>query len=196
MGWDGAYDWKGIGDVKADVRVHRARGARCSAKRAALNGGTSWRPPRGERHLLLTLIEKHGTCWMKKDMGEAMFPYYKCPDRLLALVGDPKDDLSTQWRAWRLAKIAAEKRVWAPGDLFYLFSDPSKPHHVVSIHGRGFIAADAAGRRWKVKPADMAPADALPPGSLEFTRPSRRMKLRARPRPRPRKETRNALLHV
>lgn len=170
MGWDGAYDWKGIGDVKADVRASIARSG---GKVLGEAGSAEWwyvlETAAGERHLLLTLIEKHGTCWMKKDMGEAMFPYYyKCPDRLLALVGDPKDDLSTQWRAWRLAKIAAEKRVWAPGDLFYLFSDPSKPHHVVSIHGRGFIAADAAGRRWKVKPADMAPADALPPGSLEF----------------------------
>ena len=58
MGWDGAYDWKGIGDVKADVRVHRARGDKVLGEAGSAEWWYVLETAAGERHLLLSRSSK------------------------------------------------------------------------------------------------------------------------------------------
>lgn len=165
MGWDGADDWNTITDVKNDIRASVARAGHKILGEAGsaefwyvIECAETPYTKAGERLLLLSLIERRGRSYMKKDMDESMFPYYyKCPDRLLALVGEPKTEDAKKWRAWRLAQMAKTSKTWNPGDEFLVFGDAARKATVVGQHGRGYVYLDASGKRWKIQPKDMEP---------------------------------------
>lgn len=154
MGWDSGNE-KSITEVKAYIRNVVARSGYTILAEAGSSEFWYVVEKEGVRRLFLTLIEKHGEYYAKKDMTEDEYPYYfNCPDKLIALVGEPKTEDAKRWREHRASVQARKKIQWKPGDEFLLFGTNGAKHTIVDTHGKGFVFVDK-GQRYKVKREQM-----------------------------------------
>ena len=113
MGWDGCYSWKNSGDVVRETRESLVKAGYTihADGYAAEHGERAWVAAlerEGARFAVVVLIEKHGDCFMKKEMDESCGPYFAaCPAKVwkaldgFALPSDWSPMMVEGSKAWR-----------------------------------------------------------------------------------------------
>lgn len=122
MGWDGCHSWKSASEAAQDL-VSDLKGSGLTFLAGALvrDAGqqahvSAWEQADGSRFAIVCLIERQGTCLMRKDMGEDMGPFFAaCPPKVWDAIKDRP--LPATWGAYsRECSAAWRDRVRARKD--------------------------------------------------------------------------------
>jgi hypothetical protein len=164
MGWDGCYDATPK-TYREEIVAGLEKNGYKVLKTAATNYGRHLyiaieEPVRegveAKRSVLVTLIEKHGDMWMKKDMDEDMGPYmFDCPLSILALVPTVNSEHAAKWREGVYAHHARRTRTFAIGTKVKI---GSTEYEVLGKRRRGYLVARVSdGKYFKANPEQMHP---------------------------------------